>query len=114
MIGRGEVEALCLARPAATKVVLFHDRTDVYKVAGKVFAVCSDDEGLSFKASEIAYAVLTDGGPGRPAKGFARGRWISVALADLDAAEAAEWIAGSYATVAAGLPKAERRELGIA
>jgi len=111
---RAEVEALALACPEATKVVIFRGRVDVYKLRGKVFAHYEAKSGLTFKASEIGYVVLTDGGPGRPAKGFPPGRWVSLPLEDLDPAEAEPWIADSYGIVAAGLPKAQRRELGLA
>ncbi|WP_308238112.1 MmcQ/YjbR family DNA-binding protein [Phenylobacterium sp. J367] len=66
MPGRAEVEAIALALPATTKVVQWGG-SDVYKVGGKVFAICGD-ESLSFKVSEIGFVVLTeDGGPGRQA-----------------------------------------------
>ena len=39
---RTEVEALALALPATTSVVQWGG-SDVYKVGGKVFAICGDD-----------------------------------------------------------------------
>jgi predicted DNA-binding protein (MmcQ/YjbR family) len=102
-----------MAQPSATKVTLW-DRLDVYKVCGKVFTSCGEADGLTFKATEIAYAVLTDGGPGRPAPGFVPGRWVNIALADLAVAEGAGWIETSYRLAAAGLPKTQRRALGLA
>jgi predicted DNA-binding protein (MmcQ/YjbR family) len=113
MIERAEVEAIALALPEATRVVLFRDRVDIYKVRGKVFGVC-DGHGLSFKASEIAYAVLTEGGPGRKAPGFPPGRWVEMPLSELDPGEAADWLAASWRTVAGGLTKKAQAELGIA
>lgn len=112
MIGRGEVEAIALALPHATAVAPFRHPTVIYKVAGKVFGVC-DDRGLSFKASEIAYAVLTEDGPGRKAPGFPPGRWVEMPLSEIDAAEVAGWLADSYRSVAGGLTRKARAELGI-
>jgi predicted DNA-binding protein (MmcQ/YjbR family) len=112
-VTRAEVEACAMAHPAATRVTLW-GRLDVYKVRGKVFASCGEADGLSFKATQIAYAVLTDGGPGRPAPGFVPGAWVNIALGDLDADEARDWIATSYRLAAAGLTKKQRLELGIA
>ncbi len=109
---REEVAQAAMALPAATRIVLW-DRLDVYKVGGKVFASCGDGEGLSFKASEIAYAVLTEDGPGRPAPGFARGRWVNLPLADCAAWEVTEWLAASHTLAAESLGRAVRRELGL-
>ena len=110
---RDEVEACALALPAATKVTLW-GRMDVYKARGKVFAIADDTEGLRFRATEIAYAVLTDGGPGRPAPGFARGRWVAIPLADAEPDEARDWIATSHSLIVAGMTRKQRQELGLA
>jgi predicted DNA-binding protein (MmcQ/YjbR family) len=112
-VTRGEVEACAMAQPSATKVTLWN-RLDVYKVRGKVFASCGEADGLSFKATEIAYAVLTDGGPGRPAPGFVPGSWVNIPLAELEPHETAGWIETSYRLAASGLPKKQRLELGLA
>ena len=93
--------------------MLFRDRTDVYKVRGKVFGVC-DDNGLSFKASEIAYAVLTDDGPGRKAPGFPPGRWVQMPLSEVERDEAAGWLAESWRAAASTLTRKVQAELGIA
>lgn len=101
-----------MAFPEATGVTLW-GRLDVYKVMGKVFASCGEDQGLTFKATEIAYDVLTREGPGRPAPGFVPGRWVSMPLSALDAADVEGWIAISYELAVAGLPKRARAELGF-
>ena len=111
-MSRGEVGALALALPAAACVVLW-DRLDVYKVGGRVFASCGETDGLSFKASDIAYAVLVDDGPGRPAPGFTRGRWVNLPLSALDAGDVAGWLATSHAAAAERLTRKRRRELGL-
>ena len=115
MIGRAEVEALALALPEATKVVLFRARIDVFKVRRKVFALCSEGDGLTFKATPIAYAVLTEDGPARPASGFTpgRGNWVNLPLSEVDAGEAADWIATSYRLVAGTLTRKVQAELGM-
>jgi len=110
---RAEVEAVAMALPTATKVTLWR-RLDVYKVRRKVFASCGLDEGLTFRATEIAYAVLTDGDPGRPAPGFVPGGWVNIPLADLEPAEPADWIRTSYGLATAALPRRARAELGLA
>lgn len=110
---REEIEACALALPAATKVVQWGG-SDVYKVGGKVFAVCGIGEGLAFKVSEIGFVVLTeDGGPGRQAPYFAKGQWVVVDLDAADIEDAAGWIATSHSLIAAKLTRAARAELGL-
>ncbi|HEX4097393.1 MAG TPA: MmcQ/YjbR family DNA-binding protein, partial [Caulobacteraceae bacterium] len=79
---REQIEAAALALPAATKIVQWGG-SDVYKVGGKVFAICGLRGGLSFKVSEIGFEVLTNGGPARQAPYLHKGSWVIV---DLDAA----------------------------
>ncbi len=83
---REEIEAAALALPAATKVVQWGG-SDVYKVGGKVFAICGLSSamggGLAFKVSEIGFIVLTEGGPARQAPYFAKGQWVIVDLEDI-------------------------------
>jgi predicted DNA-binding protein (MmcQ/YjbR family) len=107
-----EVEACCLALPGAHKVRLW-GRVDVYKLTNKVFCTCSEADGVSFKASDILYALLTDSGPGRKARGFTPGAWVAVPLAEADADDVTGWIAQSHGYAAAGLTKAARAELGL-
>lgn len=110
---REEVEAFALALPAATKVVQWGG-ADVYKVGGKVFAICGLGEALSFKVTEIGFMVLTDeGGPGRQAPYLAKGQWVSVDLGGIEAEEAHAWIATSHDLIAAKLNRKLRAELGL-
>lgn len=102
---------MAMALPGATRITLWR-RQEVYKVRGKVFAICEADS-LSFKATAIAYEVLTQEGPGRPAPGFVPGHWVSIPLSKLEQAEIAGWIETSYRLAAAGLTKAARKELGL-
>lgn len=110
---REEVEVAALAMPAATKVVQWGG-ADVYKVGGKVFAICGLAGGLSFKVTEIGFEVLTDeGGPGRQAPYLAKGQWVSVDLDDMEPDEVAGWIATSHDLIAAKLTRKVRAELGL-
>lgn len=109
---REEVEACALSLPAVTKVVQWGG-SDVYKVGGKVFAICGLRGGLSFKVSPIGFDVLTVGGPGRQAPYLAKGHWVIVDLQDLDPADAAGWLETAHGLIAAKLTKAARTELGL-
>lgn len=110
---REEVEAIALALPAATKVVQWGG-SDVYKVGGKVFAICGLQGGLSFKVSEIGFVVLTEaGGPGRQAPYLAKGHWVIVGLGDIEAKDAGGWLATAHALISANLTRKARQELGL-
>lgn len=103
-----------MALPAATKVVQWGG-SDVYKVGGKVFAICGLGGGLSFKVTDIGFVVLTDeGGPGRQAPYLAKGQWVSVDLADVEEEDVAGWLATSHSLIAGKLTRKARAELGLA
>ena len=110
---REEIEAAALALPAATKVVQWGD-SDVYKVGGKVFALCGLSGGLAFKVSEIGFMALTEGGPARQAPYFAKGQWVIVDLEEIGPEDLESWLASSHALIAAKLTRAVKRELGLA
>jgi predicted DNA-binding protein (MmcQ/YjbR family) len=102
---------------ALSGVTLDHpwDGHDVYKVGGKMFAVYSPgDDTFSFKASDIAFEVLTETGPGKPAPYLARAKWVwfeSPKARDADEVEG--WLKTAHGLIAAKLTKKSRAELGI-
>ena len=102
-----------MALPAATKIVQWGG-ADVYKVGGKVFAICGLAGGLSFKVTEIGFMVLTDDGPGRQAPYLAKGSWVVVDLEDLQADEVVGWLTTSHELIAGKLTRKLRAELGLA
>lgn len=107
-------DAACRALPGATMTVQWGDEA-VYKVGGKMFAVTSPRGGCSFKATDIAFEALTESGRAQPAPYLARARWVYFdRLADLDADEAADWLATAHGLVAAKLTRQQRREIGLA
>lgn len=112
MITRDEIEACAMALPAVTKVVQWGG-SDVYKVGGKVFAVCGFENGLAFKVSPIGFEVLTGDGPARQAPYFANGHWVVIDLDDLDPEDMAAWLATAHSLMAAKLTKKLRAELGL-
>ena len=110
---REEVGAIALALPAATHVVQWGG-SDVYKVGGKVFAICGLGGGLSFKVTEIGFMVLTDEGPGRQAPYCAKGQWVAVDLDEVGAEDVAGWLATAHSLISAKLTRKARQELGLA
>jgi len=111
-VTRAEIEVCALGLPAATKVVQWGG-SDVYKVGGKVFAICGLAGGLSFKVSPIGFEVLTSGGPARQAPYLAKGHWVIVELDDLDREDATGWIAAAHSLIVAKLTRKLRAELGL-
>jgi predicted DNA-binding protein (MmcQ/YjbR family) len=108
------LERAALALPAVTKVVQWGG-SDVYKVGGKVFAICGLAGGLSFKVTPIGFVVLTEGGgPGRQAPYCAKGHWVNVDLDACDDADLIDWLTTAHSLIAAKLTKAAKRELGLA
>jgi predicted DNA-binding protein (MmcQ/YjbR family) len=113
-VTREEVEAAAMALPAVTKVVQWGG-SDVYKVGGKVFAICGLAGGLSFKVTPIGFVVLTEpGGPGRQAPYCAKGHWVAIELDDNDPADITDWLATAHSLIAAKLTRKARQELSLA
>jgi len=107
----------CLALPGATMSVQWGD-DHVFKVGGKMFAVrgagVTLGGGISFKASDVAFEVLTETGRARPAPYLARARWVHFAeLSELDADEVADWVRSAHGLVAAKLTRKLRAALGL-
>ena len=113
-----EFNAFCGAMTATSHVVQWGN-ADVWKVAGKVFAVCGWNDGaaaFTFKVGDIAFEVLQDIPGIRPAPYLAsRGmKWLQhYAAPGLSDADLRDHIRLSYDLVAAGLSKKRRAELGI-
>lgn len=115
---RDEFNEFCGAMVATSHVVQWGN-SDVWKVGGKVFAICGWYEGgpaFTFKVSDIAFEVLGDAPGIRPAPYLAsRGmKWLQVYdTGGVSERELKEHLVESYRLVAAGLPKRLRAELGL-
>lgn len=97
----------------ATHVVQWGN-SDVWKVGGKVFAICGHFEGapaFTFKVSDLAFEVLRDQPGIRPAPYLAsRGlKWLQQYCAPgLNDAELGAHIQASYTLIFHALPKSKR------
>ena len=112
-MNRAGIEQIAFALPAVTRVVQW-GASDVYKVGGKVFAICGD-ETISFKVTEIGFVVLTDeGGPGRQAPYCAKGQWVAVDLGAVADDDLQRWLATAHSLISGKLTKKARLELGLA
>ncbi|MBO9450833.1 MmcQ/YjbR family DNA-binding protein [Tropicibacter sp. R16_0] len=117
-MNRQEFNSYCSSLKATTHVVQWGN-SDVWKVGGKVFALCGWNDGadaFTFKATDIAYEILQDAPGIRPAPYLAsRGmKWLQV-YEDRGMSDASlqEHISISYEMVVAKLTKKLRAELGI-
>jgi predicted DNA-binding protein (MmcQ/YjbR family) len=118
MLTRDDINAFCATLPLATHVVQWGD-SDVWKVGGKLLAVCGWNGGkpaVTFKASSIAFEVLPDMGGIRPPPYFAsRGmKWLKDTRdPGLSSDELKTHITHSDAMAIASLTKKKRAELGL-
>ena len=115
---RTDLCAFCASLPRSTHVVQWGG-ADVYKVGGKLFAaigLSGIDTAVTFKASDLAFEILSDSLGCRPAPYMAsRGlKWIqNYAEPGLSDDSLREHIRASYDMVVAGLTKKKRAELGL-
>ncbi|MBS0332261.1 MAG: MmcQ/YjbR family DNA-binding protein [Proteobacteria bacterium] len=109
---REEIETFAMGLPAVTKVVQWGG-SDVYKVGGKVFAICGLSGGISFKVTEIGFVVLTEDGPGRQAPYCAKGQWVNVEFDAAPAEDLRDWLRTAHSLIATKLTKRLRAELGL-
>lgn len=115
---REEFNSFCAKLPSATHVVQWGN-SDVWKVGGKVFAVCGWNKGadaFTFKASDLAFEVLQDVPGIRPAPYMAsRGlKWLQhYAAPGLSDEELQNHLSASYHMVVAGLTKKKRAEINL-
>lgn len=109
-------DAVCAGLPGTRKDIQWGD-DHVWKVGDRMFAVRggATDPSFSFKASDIAFEVLTEAGPGKPAPYLARAKWVWFErLSGQDDADVADWLRTAHGLIAAKLTKKLRAELGLA
>ena len=111
---RAGVKQFCLSLPAATLDHPFGEDHDAFRVGGKMFAIMGAMGGLSFKASDIAFEVLTETGRAVPAPYLARGKWVHLAdPADWADDDLTEHLITAHAIIAGKLTKKARSDLGL-
>lgn len=117
-MNRDEFNAYCGSLKGTSNVVQWGNAS-VWKVGGKIFAICSFwGEGafqkISFKCSDLSYQILCELDGIIPAPYLARGKWVQIqseeAMSDDDIKS---YLDDAHAIIAAKLSKAKRAELGI-
>jgi len=115
---REEFDAYCASLKSVTRVVQWGD-SSVWKVGGKIFAICSiwgegEHSKISFKCSDLSYDILRRQEGIVPAPYLARAKWVQVEAADaMSDADIRGYIADAHAIILAKLTKAKRAELGL-
>jgi len=117
-VTRDQFDAYCATLPATTNVIQWGNAS-VWKVGGKIFAICSNwGEGnqakFSFKCSDLSYSMLIQEEGIIPAPYLARANWVQVetpeAMSDEDLKA---YFVAAHAIIAKKLTKAARRDLGL-
>jgi len=115
---RDEFNAFCAALPATTNVVQWGNAS-VWKVGGKIFAICSiwgedSHQKIGFKCSDLSYQILCELDGVVPAPYLARAKWVQVqepgALSDDNIRS---YIEEAHTIIAGKLTRAKRAELGL-
>lgn len=115
-----EVTKHLLALPGAELSIKWGD-DHIFVVGGKMFAGMGPkakrgaSNGISFKADDLGFELLTKKRGIAPAAYLARAKWVSLDRLDrLPDKQLAGYLTRAHAIVAEGLPKKTRRALGIA
>ncbi|MDD9877513.1 MAG: MmcQ/YjbR family DNA-binding protein [Magnetovibrio sp.] len=117
-MSREEFDAYCATLKAATHVVQWHG-TSVWKVGGKIFALCGNfgdghQPKISFKCSDLSFDILTEQPGIVPAPYLARAKWVQVTTADaLSDDDIGVYLAQAHDIIAAKLTRAVKAELGL-
>ena len=115
---RSDFDAFCSALTGTTHVVQWGGAS-VWKVGGKIFAVCSvwgegNHSKISFKCSDLAYDILTEQPGIIPAPYLARAKWVQVEAAEaMSDDDLRAYVRTAYDIIAAKLTQAQRKALGL-
>ena len=111
-----ELDALCRAMPGATHDRPFSPDVDVWRIAGKLFALAPTDAvSVNLKVEPALGAALREQYPAsiRPGYHMNKRHWITVQLdGSLPDGMVADLVEDSYDLVRSKLPARIRRELG--
>ncbi len=128
-MNRTAFDAFCATLPATTHVVQWGGAS-VWKVGGKIFAVCAgwgkdspsgDEPGppakdrIAFKCSDLSYDILRQQPGIIPSPYLARAKWVQVRTENaLSDDELKAYIEQAHSLIAKKLTRAARKQLGLA
>lgn len=115
---REEFNAFCKSLKGTTNVVQWGGAS-VWKIGGKIFAICSIwGEGthhkISFKCNDLSYSMLREQPGFIPAPYLARAKWVQMEQTDaMSDEDLMSYIKMAYTIICRKLTKAQRNTLGI-
>jgi len=117
-VTRDEFDDFCGGLTGVSHVVQWGNAS-VWKVGGKIFAICSiwgagDHEKIGFKCSDLSFTLLCEQDGIVPAPYLGRAKWVQLASPDaMTDPDIRRYIAQAHTIIAAKLTKAKRAELGL-
>ncbi|KZK96714.1 MULTISPECIES: MmcQ/YjbR family DNA-binding protein [unclassified Pseudovibrio] len=119
---RDEFDNYCKSLVGTSNVIQWGNAS-VWKVGGKIFAICSnwgedrpEMEGIkiSFKCSELSYQILTEQECVIPAPYLARAKWVQIETAQAMADEdIKDYVREAHSIIARKLTKKLQKEIGF-
>ncbi|MDA0341607.1 MAG: MmcQ/YjbR family DNA-binding protein [Proteobacteria bacterium] len=115
---RNQFDDFCAALPATTHVIQWGG-SSVWKVGGKIFAICShwgtgNHAKISFKCSEMSYTLLREEDGIIPAPYLARAQWVQLERPDaMSEADIQLYIEEAHRIITGKLTRAARAALGL-
>ncbi|MCG8490423.1 MAG: MmcQ/YjbR family DNA-binding protein [Sneathiellales bacterium] len=115
---RDDFDLYCKNLKATTNVIQWGNAS-VWKVGGKIFAICSnwgpgEQQKISFKCNDLSYSILIEQDGIIPAPYLARAKWVQLenegAMADEDIRA---YIEEAWKIISAKLTKTVKKELGL-
>ena len=115
---REEFDSFCQTLKATENVIQWGDAS-VWKIGGKIFALCSlwgegKEPKVAFKCSDLSFTLLSEQPGIIPAPYLARAKWVQIADVDaLSDEDMRAYITEAHRLISAKLTKAKRAELGL-
>ncbi|MBL4800820.1 MAG: MmcQ/YjbR family DNA-binding protein [Emcibacter sp.] len=115
---REEFDNYCSSLTSVTHVVQWGGAS-VWKVGGKIFAICShwgtgEQQKISFKCSDLSYHILCELPDITPAPYLARAKWVQIKTADaMNDDDIQDYIKTAYQIICRKLTRAKRKELNL-
>jgi len=115
---REEFDLFCGKLKATSNVIQWGNAT-VWKIGGKIFAICShwgdgDAQKISFKCSDLSYQILCQLPGIIPAPYLARAKWVQITTDDaMSDEDICGYIESAYDIICQKLTHAKRAELGL-